>query len=112
MMWGMAEGKCASALVAAFFAFLLLTAGGCASSEIEKAFSPGMEAEVSAKVIEKYCVSCHQHKGFSSSVHNGYLGQKYPSDFAKSSECRGCHTYEKNWLFDVRRGTHRPGGDG
>jgi hypothetical protein len=28
------------------------------------------------------------------------------------TDCRDCHTYGKNWLFDVKRGTHRMRGNG
>ena len=112
MSCGRVYGRGCSVILAAFFALFPLTFAACSSSEVERAFGPGAKPEESGKVIVKYCVSCHQHKDFSVPAHNGFLTQKYPAEFGKSSECRGCHTYEKNWLFDVKRGTHRMKGDG
>ena len=112
MSWGRANVGGRPVARAAALALFLLTLGACSTSEVERAFGPGAKPEESEKVIAKYCVGCHQHKDFSVPAHDGYLTQKYPAEFAKSSECRGCHTYEKNWLFDVKRGTHRMKGDG
>lgn len=89
-----------------------LTIISCSSSEIEKAFGSNMKSDESGKVIARYCVSCHQHKDFSASSHNEFLKEKISAEQAGSSDCRNCHTYGKNWLFDVKRGTHRMRGNG
>ncbi len=95
-----------SAGSAALLALFLLAFGACSRSQIENAFGPGMMPEESGKVITKYCLSCHQHKDFSAPAHYEYLKKKYPAEKGYPTDCRGCHTYEKNWLFDVKRTTH------
>lgn len=103
------DGGCLAGPAALLALFLLAS---CSRSEIENAFGPGPTPDESGKVITKYCLSCHQHKNFSAPAHYEHLKKKYPAESAKTSECRVCHTYEKNWLFDVRRGTHGMKGDG
>jgi hypothetical protein len=81
----------------------------CAVPAIEKAFATDARLDESQPVIVKYCVSCHPHKEFRQSIHEEKIKAKY----AKATEgdtrfdCRQCHTYSKNWFFDVKRGTHR-----
>jgi hypothetical protein len=89
----------------ALFILSLVAFAACSSSEIETAFSQKMKPDESQKVIVKYCVSCHQHKEFTPSAHSETLAKKLAAGQG-GTECRTCHTYSKNWLFDVKRGTH------
>jgi hypothetical protein len=86
---------------------LLAFVASCAAPEIEKAFGPEMKPEDSRKTILNYCQSCHNHKNFTAATHYDALKKKNVPDAGTSFDCRVCHTYSKNWLFDVKRGTHR-----
>lgn len=97
--------------IAVYVAIVAVALAGlvaCISPEIERAFQPKMEADGSNKVIAKYCASCHLHKDFSAEPHLERVRPMYSAEpFKSSSECRTCHTYTKNWLMDIKRGTHR-----
>ncbi|GMT42034.1 MAG: hypothetical protein IEMM0002_0445 [bacterium] len=81
----------------------------CAGNKIERAFSSRAEPRESNKVISQYCGACHVHKDFEPAAHIETLGTSSSGSVNLSSaECRGCHTYKKTWLLDVRRGTYRP----
>ncbi|MBI3795085.1 MAG: hypothetical protein HY280_10230 [Nitrospinae bacterium] len=87
-------------------ALALAFAASCTTPDIEKAFDSDMKAEQSDKIIVEYCQSCHNHKKFISSAHYEEIKKKQP-DSGNTVQCRVCHTYSKNWIFDIKRGTHR-----
>jgi len=87
----------------------MLATSACVSSKLEKAFSGGLEAEESDKLISEYCVTCHVHKSFDPETHVFNVKYRYEDKkYAGKTECRICHTYSKTLLLDIRRGTHRP----
>ena len=94
----------------AFAAVLFAGLAACSTPEIDAAFGPDTKPGDSNKVIIKYCASCHLHKDFDSGAHMEKVRPRYSVEPYKSaSECRACHIYSKNWLMDVKRGTHREG---
>ena len=86
-----------------------LLAPACATPELDMAFEGKMESAESSKVISKYCITCHNHREFDPVSHVFDVKYRYKDKkYAGKTECRTCHTYSKNWLRDVRRGTNRP----
>ena len=101
-----------NSLFKASLLMLSLLLFSCVSIELEKAFKGELEGEKNNEVIADYCVTCHLHKDFDSEAHLFDVKYRYEdSKYAGKSECTACHEYDKTWLLDIRRKTHRPMAD-
>jgi len=91
---------------------LSLSFSSCISVELEKAFEGKLEGDKNNEVIADYCITCHLHKGFDAQAHLFDVKYRYDDPkYAGKTDCNVCHKYEKTWLLDIRRKTHRPMAD-
>ncbi len=90
--------------------FVMVLLVGCYTLKVEEAFKGKFPSHENNKIIHDYCMSCHIHKDFVSSIHVEEMSLDYKRKvFRYATECRVCHFVEKRWyLSDYFRKTRRP----